>query len=393
MGKDVEYNVVLINTGRVVNAKGGAEKVLCDMANALCVFGYSVTIICLDFKEDGLPGFPLSESVRFINAGRGGRPIYCRGVLKSIRSFAFERSRRRAKREEIDNRLKSSLLGKVLRSIGVVDVFITFQPKDSYLISTLDCVRAPIVTMFHMDPKYFFSGPEMEVTREAVKVSSLVTVLLPSYIHDIKRVCASTCVVAIPNAIKCFEKPALLNNRKIVCIGRLTRQKRIELLIEAFAEINNAIPEWKIEHWGENNLDFEYANEIKQLVKELGIEDKICFCGPTDNVEKVLGDASIFAFPSAFEGFPLALGEAMAKGVPAVGCKDCSGTNEIITDRVNGLLTEPNYKDFSIALKSLAENRSFRMALGMKARSDIQKYSPDNIWPLWDGLIRKLADK
>ena len=50
-GQENEMKVVLVNTWRVVNAKGGTEKVFCDMANALDLMGYNVTAICLDLKK------------------------------------------------------------------------------------------------------------------------------------------------------------------------------------------------------------------------------------------------------------------------------------------------------------------------------------------------------
>ena len=58
--------ILLLNTYRVVNAKGGTEKVFCDLANAMAEKGHEVFAVCLD-ENQGLPGFQLDERVIFLN--------------------------------------------------------------------------------------------------------------------------------------------------------------------------------------------------------------------------------------------------------------------------------------------------------------------------------------
>lgn len=59
-------NITLVNTWRVIDSKGGTEKVFCDMANELSRRGYDVTAICHDPKI-GVPGFPLSTNTHSKN--------------------------------------------------------------------------------------------------------------------------------------------------------------------------------------------------------------------------------------------------------------------------------------------------------------------------------------
>lgn len=169
--------------------------------------------------------------------------------------------------------------------------------------------------------------------------------------------------------------------------------KRVDLLIKAFALIKDKIPEWSVEYWGEIDVEPKYKKKIFRLISDLDVKDRFHFCGSTDNIEKVLNSASIFAFPSAREGFSLALGEAMSKGLPVVGCVDCSGTNEMVTDGINGFLTDPSPEKFASALEILARNYELRRTLGERARNDIGRCSPDNIWPLWDNLISQIVNK
>ena len=393
-GKETEMKVVLVNTWRVVNAKGGTEKVFCDMANALYSMGYSVTAICLD-SQNGMPGFPLSKGVQFVNAGKVGCPIYCQGLLKKIRAFSFNQDKRRKTRREIDLTWKVKLLGRSIEDIEGADIYISFQPETTYLLSKIQCVNAPIVTMFHFEPNCLFERMRENIleVKSALQSSKLITVLLPSYVDQVKKLYLGTEVIAIPNAIPYFGNTSSLDSKRIVCVGRLAQQKRVELLIEAFAVAANEIPDWRVEYWGETDVEPTYKNKIFQLVRDLRLQDRFIFCGTTDNVEEVLDSASIFAFPSAFEGYSLALGEAMSKGVPVIGCVDCSGTNEMIENKINGLLVVPDTNAFAKALVDLAKNRSLRIELGMGAKKYIQRCSPVVVWSTWNRLILELVNK
>lgn len=384
--------IVLVNTCRVINAKGGTEKVFCDMANALDAMGHNVTAVCLDDKK-GMPGFPISDSVQFINAKGCENPIYCRGLLKKIRAFSLNRDERRRRRREIECSWNAKLLRKAIENIEHVDICVSFQPETTYLLSRLQCLAAPIITMFHCQPQYLFLKMKrnMEEIELALRSSKLITVLLPRYVSEVKNLYSDASVIAIPNAIPSFEKVSLLNSKKIVCVGRLAEEKRVELLIKAFAIAANKIPDWNVEFWGETNVDPAYREKILQLVEDLNLQGRFVFCGVTNDVENVLESAAIFAFPSVFEGFPLALGEAMAKGLPVIGCKDCAGSNEMIEDKVNGLLVEPTSNDLANALISLAKDQCLRQELGLKAREYAKGYSPEVIWSMWNDLICKIV--
>lgn len=114
--------------------------------------------------------------------------------------------------------------------------------------------------------------------------------------------------------------------------------------------------------------------------------------GVTDNVESVLRDSSIFAFPSASEGFGLALIEAMMVGIPAVGCVDCSAVNTLIQNGVNGILTRPDPESFSVGLSDLMRNKEKRLEYGGQARKTAQRFDPDAIWDTWESLLNDILN-
>ncbi|MDY2868165.1 MAG: glycosyltransferase, partial [Mesosutterella sp.] len=89
------------------------------------------------------------------------------------------------------------------------------------------------------------------------------------------------------------------------------------------------------------------------------------------NVPSKLKNASIFAFPSEYEGFSLALAEAFAMGLPAVGCKDCPSVNSLIKNESNGLLTDPTPEAFAEGLAKLMGSEELRRKYGAQGREDI----------------------
>ena len=81
-------------------------------------------------------------------------------------------------------------------------------------------------------------------------------------------------------------------------------------------------------------------------------------------MESKLKVADIFAFPSNSEAFGLALTEAMAAGLPAIGYKSCPAVNEIIIDGYNGFLCDDGVDDFAEKMKVLMQNEELRKQMG-----------------------------
>ena len=132
---------------------------------------------------------------------------------------------------------------------------------------------------------------------------------------------------------------------------------------------------------------------LKKLMHSRHLEERVHLKGTTRDMASVWKDTDIFAFPSHHEGFPLALSEAMAVGIPAVGYRSCSSVNELIRDGENGFLVEEGPEPFSRALRTLMEDRELRGRLGEGARESMKPFYPDAVWDSWDRLIRKTIDK
>ncbi|MGF3213661.1 glycosyltransferase [Facklamia sp. P12945] len=117
-----------------------------------------------------------------------------------------------------------------------------------------------------------------------------------------------------------FEKPV------IITAGRLNKQKGHWHLIRSFSVVKKAIPNAQLIILGEGNLE----SYLKKLTFDLEIDDSVHFLGFQKNPFKYISKSKIFVMTSFHEGFPNALAEAMACGVPVVSSDCKSGPREIL---------------------------------------------------------------
>ena len=130
--------------------------------------------------------------------------------------------------------------------------------------------------------------------------------------------------------------PFAQRDNRIVSVGRLTmRQKRYDVMLDAFLLVHRAMPELRLEIYG----DGKDAAAVQQMVAARGLETAVSLKGKTEDVFGVLRQAKAFVITSDYEGIPNALIEALSFGVPAVAT-DCSpgGARLLVEHGVNGLL-------------------------------------------------------
>lgn len=194
-------------------------------------------------------------------------------------------------------------------------------------------------------------------------------------------------VVAIPNAVPALAgPPADLRRPVVVAIGRLSHQKGFDLLIDAFAQVAPAAPGWSLRIGGGGEL----RGELQRRIDDHGLGDRVRLLGPVRNVGAELGRASIYALSSRFEGLPLALLEAMSKGLAIVAFDCPTGPAEVLEGGRSGVLVAPGDVDaLAAAILELVNDERRRGELGEAARRRVADYSIEAVGGRWRSLVEE----
>lgn len=187
----------------------------------------------------------------------------------------------------------------------------------------------------------------------------------------------------IPNIIRKIEKTGGPREAIILYVGRLSWEKNPIALIAAFAKIENK-RNWKLVMAG-NGPQLE---EMKVKASSLGLNNNISFLGAVPNVDEWLNRASIFVLPSVLEGFPNALCEAMAAGLPSI-CFDSIAYESIINPGFDGEVVKfGNIDLLSQKIFELMSSPEKRLLLGNRAAEKAIDWNVDNTLHLYNKFLR-----
>lgn len=138
----------------------------------------------------------------------------------------------------------------------------------------------------------------------------------------------------------------------IVSIGSLTPRKDHRTLVAALAKLRDR--SWQCRIVGSDRMDLQSASALRRQIAELGLNDRIVVTGALDDVEAEYAGADIFALASRYEGFGMVFAEAMARGLPIVGCRG-GAVPDLVPDRA-GILVEPgDVSGFAEALATMLD--------------------------------------
>ena len=344
---------------------GGAERMVCRLASEMHARGHDVQIVSLD-APGAASFYPLPSGVAWHRLGL--RP----GIGDKIRRAWI--LRRLLRRERPD-----AFVGFVMS--GDKTVYAAVLGSGAPLISAER--NAPMMYSLKMGPirrALYFNL--MRLCRRITVQFEGYRDGYPAYLRDR--------IVAIPNPVSrasAFARPAGgdAGVRTLLAVGRLDDQKRFDVLLDAYALISPEFADWRLRIVGEG----ERRGDLERRIRSLGLTDRAALAGATADIHREHLNAHLFVLPSRWEGFPNALAEALAHGLPAVGFAGCPGVSDLITDGSNGVLA-PGVDDpesLAGALRRLMADDGLRQEMGEHAIESVSAFDPGTVFDRWETLL------
>jgi len=352
---------------------GGAERVMAGLSSRLQAKGHVVTLITLD---DG------RSDRHEVDPPVDRRPL---DVMCNSRSklAAITNSWRRV-----------AAVRKAIRD-SRPDVVLSFC--DATNVLTLLATRGlgfPVVVSERSDPdKQSLSWPWSQLRPPLYRRADDVIVLTKTAADAVNTWCQNPPTI-IPSAV---DQPPIGHRQQahcaagkvLVAIGRLEHEKGFDRLIEAFAEVANAHPAWRLKIVGEGSC----REQLEQQANILGLSNRIRFEGWLRPIWPSLENADLFALTSRYEGFPSALLEAMAAGV-AVIAVDCeSGPRGIIQNEIDGLLVKNDVHSIVAALERCMSDESLRNRLGQAGRHVTERFGWDTMVAAYEACLLRVTNR
>ena len=184
--------------------------------------------------------------------------------------------------------------------------------------------------------------------------------------------------------------PLAEREQVVTCVSRLSYEKGIDVLLQAWYLVHKQLPQAKLIVVGNGLLQAQ----LEHMAKALGIVESVEFAGLQSDISAQLQRCGLAVLPSRVEGMPVALLEEMACGLPCVATR-VSGSEDIIQHGVNGLLVEPqDYEGMANALLTLLRDSILARKYGLAARATIeQHYSLEHITDLYVELYERIAGR
>lgn len=192
---------------------------------------------------------------------------------------------------------------------------------------------------------------------------------------------------AIPDELLCWKRLPLESGAspcRIVALGRLVHQKGFDVLIRAMANVPRP---WQLDIWG----DGIERSKLFALAGELGLRDKIRFCGSTMEPFAAMREADIFVLPSRHEGLPGVLIEALACQCQIVAADCPQGPREILQEgKLGQLVPVEDANALAVAITRVIEGKHRVNSNLLLERA--YDFTRSVCCARWESLLRDLAD-
>jgi len=347
---------------------GGAQRVAAQLSTAWAERGDDVTILTYEPKGS-VPFFSVSPNVQVLPLAQASTSVgTASALMANLRRIRAVRAALEAIHPDVLFGFgpDSSFTG-IIAAIGLSIPVIACERSDPYRYPTG-------IWKFLRDVSYRFCHSIICQTDRAA-----------DYFHARKNVRVIPNAVTMPDTTSPSDMPCPARPF-IVTLGRLSTEKGHDTLIDAFALIAPRHPDLDLLIIGEGGM----RDALEKQIKHKGLWGRVHLPGESRKPFSTLAKALVFILPSRFEGFPNALCEAMALGLPCIATDAAIGAQALIGDGENGLLVPSNDPDaMADAITRLLVDPEKAAALGTNARNILETLSFESVLGQWDGAMSR----
>jgi len=358
------------------------ERVLTRKVNYLVGQGHELIIVTTD-QKGAKPFFPLEGSVKQYDLGINYDENNGQGILAKLTAYPKKKRLHRQRLRELLEQLQAD----VVISMFGDDATLLPQMKDGsrkvleYHFSKLKRLQYGRTGLWRL-----VDILRTKLDERTVKPYDSFVVLTQ---EDAGYWGGLPNIRVIPNPLPFVsDETSPCTSHKVIAVGRYDFQKNFAKLLDLWACIAPAYPDWTLEIYGDGAL----RPELEQQVNRLGLSSSVTLAKPTHQMKEVYQSASIYAMTSRYEGLPMVLIEAQHMGLPIVSFACPCGPKDVLHPDEDGyLISQGDDEGFLAALRQLMDSEAERVRMGTNARKASARYEVDAVMGQWLDLFSSLV--
>jgi glycosyltransferase involved in cell wall biosynthesis len=358
---------------------GGAERVCVNLANAWVAGGHRVTMLTITqgWRDSVYPLDPRVErrDVGWPRANRADEDT--EPILSTLR-------------QEGCGELAGELPLMAALRMAILDtapdmVVSHMDLTNTRVLAALHDTGIPVIACEHTDPNRVSLGVWQRAREVLYRRANAVVASHVATTEWLTRRGIAARTIPNPLVPPSGGSRSRRERRRIVTLGRLSPEKRPEMLIRAFARIANDLPEWDLEIHGDGPLH----DELAEVIAQLGLAERVSLPGFTNDPYGVLMDADLYVSASTVEGFGNSIWEALACGVPVVAM-DCSASvRTLVRDGIDGRMVIGSEHALSVVLADVMSDDEARKALASRAAEVLTRFPIESALRKWDVVLNE----
>ena len=371
--------VIMANT---IDEVGGAQRVVHEVAQGLALRGYPVDLVGIAPFE---PAHTFIEHPAFRRFVTMSKP-WPTPPTPGIRARFDAANRERARLRPLLEQEAVTRLAEVLAD-GPPGIVVTSQLWAMEFLARVPHEGWAVIGQYHSSYEAAAAGRDLGRALKLYRDVDTFALLTPADADSFRRRGLDN-TTSLPNPLAFWptEPVRARDDAHVVTyLGRLSPEKGVVFLVDAWGRVADAHPQWVLRLVGSGPDE----DALRKAVGRLSAgADRVEFHPPTPDVEAVLRDSDLVVLPSLTEGLPLVLGEAMSCGLACVATDCSAGVRLLAHDGTAArLVSRGDSGSLARAMDELMTDPGQRAELAARARTAMEPYRSERILDRWEQLI------